>query len=55
MGYTHYWERKKDLSKNWDKFLEDVKKLIGNLPKHSKSAGNEYYEEPLELAGWEQM
>ena len=41
------------MSKNWDKFLEDVKKLIGNLPKHSKSAGNEYYEEPLELAGWD--
>lgn len=34
MGYTHYWDRKADLSSGWADFLKDVKTFIANLPYH---------------------
>lgn len=52
MGYTHYYELKKEISqKKWDAFVKDVKTLRKHLPKHSHSSGGYFSDEPLFLNG----
>jgi len=51
MGYTHYWHRKKDLSNGWNKFIEDVRRVYENLPKHSETAGGYYKDRVIKICG----
>ena len=54
MGYTHYWKlpQAKDLdAAKYKAFVNDVKKLMTNLPAHSTSAGAYHEDEELAIRG----
>ena len=53
MGYTHYWERPAKLDKKtWGQYIEELQMLKENLPEHCITAGNNYKDEHIEIAGW---
>lgn len=48
MGYTHYFTKKKKVSKKeWNMFTEVCQKLYNNLPKKTNIAGGYYSDQPL--------
>lgn len=54
MGYTHYWEQKRDFSDpEWDLITTDFQKLLDNLPEYSESAGGSHAGDPLKIVGVE--
>jgi hypothetical protein len=43
MGYTHYWQRPTQFEANrFKRWVEDVRTILANLPKRTKSAGGYY-------------
>ena len=51
MGYTHYYKSTKDYSAQWKAFIIACKKLHKNLPKTSETAGGDYNEDIIKIAG----
>ncbi len=52
MGFTHYWRRPATLhNATFETWVEDVKCLLLNLPKHSSSAGGYYSADPVAICG----
>lgn len=52
MGFTHYFYRVKELPKEtFTLWVEDVTKILNNLPEHSSSAGGYYKDFPLTIRG----
>lgn len=52
MGFTHYWTRKViELNKvKWKKFIEDIGKVMKNMPNHFEGDGGDYTQ-PIEICG----
>jgi hypothetical protein len=53
MGYTSYISNmpKKHEQNRWNMFVEAVKHVYSELPKHSESAGGYYKTDPLIICG----
>lgn len=52
MGYTHYWERPRELdTQRFERFRRDVARLLDHLPAHTTSAGGYYADATVKVCG----
>jgi len=51
MGYTHYYSVSGVSQTKWNGFINNVKIMFSELPKHSESSGGPFSDSPLYLSG----